>query len=238
MTRKLVSEQKHFIVIDNFLSESQHSDLFKYFKELEFQFVHTEKRIPAFKLTDGNPLWSEPILSHPYSKNTLCPVYPTGKPIDILMKEVIDLAEKNSHLIGERDKDWAYFFARPYIYPVGCGLNWHTDGKYGAPGAFVYYVHPEWEPAWGGELLISPLETAQPVEEECKRRSNWVNEHHTKIIMDHSVGHYILPKPNRLVLMTGKVFHTIKKVDPAAGDNLRMTVQGFFQDPGGTISKD
>lgn len=231
MSRTVICAQKHFLVIDHFLSAAAHEELYRYFKGLDFQFVHTEKKIPAFKLTDGNPLWSTPTLSHPYAKNTLYPVYPTGTSLDLLLKEVIELAESSSHLVGERGKDWAYFFARPYIYPAGCGLNWHTDGKYGAPGAFVYYVHPEWEPSWGGELLISPPETAMSSEEEGPPRSNWVNAHHTQIIMEHSVGHYVLPKPNRLVLMKGKVFHTIKKVDPSAGDNVRMTIQGFFQDP-------
>jgi hypothetical protein len=69
LSRKGVFAEKHFKVIDNFLSETQHRELYNHFKDLPFQFVHSEKKIPAFKLTDGNPLWADPVLSHAYTKN-------------------------------------------------------------------------------------------------------------------------------------------------------------------------
>ena len=31
--------------------------------------------------------------------------------------------------VGRQGQDWDYFFCRPYIYPAGTGLSWHTDGR-------------------------------------------------------------------------------------------------------------
>lgn len=233
--RTLSIEEPHFKVWDDFLNPEEHRKIFEYIKEADLEFVHTDKKIKAFKVSDGNPLWGSPILSHFYEKNTLYPVYPVGDDRDILFREVIQMAEENPQIVGRRGKDWAYFFGRPYVYPINCGLGWHTDGKYGAPGAFVYYAHPEWQPSWGGELLISSPDTKPHPGMGETFQSNWTNTHHNDLIMDYGIGHYVLPKPNRLVLMSGGFFHTIKKVDPAAGDNLRMTLQGFFQDPAKTL---
>lgn len=235
--RQLVRKENHFMVWDNFLTEDQHRAVYDYIREIDLEFVHTRKKIPAFKITDGNPLWGDPILSHPYEKNTLYPVFPTGKKVDIVFEEVIKVSENNKQLVGERNKDWSYFFGRPYVYHAGTGLGWHTDGKYGAPGAFVYYAHPEWRPEWGGELLVSSPETKPKDHESETMTSNWGNPSHNALIMEHSIGHYVLPKPNRLVMMSGGFYHAIKKVDPSAGDNLRMTVQGFFQDPAKMLKK-
>lgn len=238
MKGTIYHQQPHFVVIDNFLSQEDHLSLYRHFKNSEFEFVHQEKKVKAFKLTDGNPLWSAPVLSDPYEKNTLCAIYPTQTPLDALIGMIKEMVPTFSSIVGKQGEDWAYFFSRPYLYPQGCGLNWHTDGKYFAPGAFVYYAHPEWDPDWGGELLMSPPETKLFSQEEPEPRSNWGNNHYKTIIMDHGVGHYILPKPNRLVLMMGMIFHTIKKVDISAGDNLRMTIQGFFQDPAKLLQKE
>ena len=42
------------------------------------------------------------------------------------------------------------------------------------------------------------------------------------------IGTFIMPKPNRLVLLGGGNYHMISKVDPAAGDHPRFTISGFF----------
>ena len=35
-------------------------------------------------------------------------------------------------------------------------------------------------------------------------------------------------RPNRLVFLTGDTFHTVRRVDPAAGDHPRCSLTGFF----------
>lgn len=229
MNFKIVEQNDRFAVIDDFLSMSEHYKIYDYLQGQRFEFVHSKRKIPAFRLNDGNPLWSEPVLSHPWNKNTLYKTYPVSEDIDIIISKILDITPKFSNLVGQHLADWVHFFIRGYLYPQGCGLSWHKDGKYQAPGAFVYYAHPEWQLEWGGELLISECNGEATHTSQAARHSNYLCNTSEKKIFKKGVGDYILPKPNRFVLMKGMNFHTIKKVDRAAGDNVRMTLQGFFQ---------
>ena len=42
------------------------------------------------------------------------------------------------------------------------------------------------------------------------------------------MGTFISPKPNRLVLINKNVVHGITRVDKDAGENVRLTLTGFF----------
>lgn len=242
MNKNIIQTNQQFIVIDNFLNNQTHKSIWQYLQTIKYKFAHNNKWTPAFHMADKPPLWGEPALSHAYSKNTQFPNYPTNTPMDEFFQEVLQLSNEITQLIGQHGKDWAYFFARPYIYPADAGLRWHTDGKYGAAGAFVYYAHPYWSPYWGGELLVAnPTTSTEKITalgdfDEAKR-STFSSSQHDKIIMQPGLGQYILPIPNRLVLLKGGPYHTIKKVDSSAGDNIRVTIQGFFQDPAKQIDK-
>jgi len=48
---------------------------------------------------------------------------------------------------------------------------------------------------------------------------------------------YIMPKPNKLVIITSGIIHSIKKVKEAAGDRVRASITGFFQDPAMLLKK-
>jgi len=50
----------------------------------------------------------------------------------------------------------------------------------------------------------------------------------TKNLMDYGMGTFISPKPNRLVLINKNVVHGITRVDKDAGENVRLTLTGFF----------
>jgi SM-20-related protein len=111
-----------------------------------------------------------------------------------------------------------------YSYAAGDALLTHDDTVQpsSAPGtpqklpprrriAVVAYVHEEWQPDWGGELIIysSPqLEANQP--------------------RDLSVTHCILPKPGSLVLFTVPRFHRVCRVDTVCGDHARLSIAGWF----------
>ena len=242
MAKIITRETEQFIVIDNFLTKDLHRQVWEYLQTVRYEYAHTDKWVPAFHMADKPPLWGEPILSHDYSKNTQFSTYPTSTTIDLFFKEVLSLSEEIDRLIGKYEKDWAYFFIRPYIYPAESGLRWHTDGKYGAAGALVYYAHPYWSPYWGGELLIDEdLSETDKItasgDFDGAKRSMFSSSQHDATIMNTGLGQYILPKPNRLVLLKGGPYHTIKKVDSSAGDNIRVTIQGFFQDPAQTINR-
>ena len=210
-----------------------------------FKYVHAQKWVKAFRLTDGQPLWGPVYLSDAYEPDMQSKIYPSGQGIDLIIEAVKKLVPSCVDLIGEQYKDWAYFFARPYLYPANTGLSWHRDNENHACGAFTYYAHPTWNPQWGGEFLLAPYETRNvcyPKSALYNTESRYLgsaldNSFEQQVLLEHSVGTYIVPKPNRLIIMTSGIIHSIKKVDPAAGDHVRATIQGFFQDPAGVLKK-
>jgi hypothetical protein len=51
-------------------------------------------------------------------------------------------------------------------------------------------------------------------------------------LMEFGMGHYVMPKPNRLVVMRTGNPHMISKIHPAAGDHVRASVTLFLIRPG------
>jgi hypothetical protein len=49
-------------------------------------------------------------------------------------------------------------------------------------------------------------------------------------IIEHGMGIFVSPKPNRLVLINKKVIHGVTRVDLDAGQNSRVTLTGFIED--------
>ena len=76
--------------------------------------------------------------------------------------------------------------------------------------AVVTYFHDEWQPDWGGELIIYRSLPGQ----------------HTQ--SDLTITHCIAPKPGSLVLFTVPRFHRVCRVDPVSGDHKRLSVAGWF----------
>ena len=76
--------------------------------------------------------------------------------------------------------------------------------------AVVAYLHDEWEPDWGGELIIyRPLSNRQ-------NRSAW------------TISHCIAPKPGSLVLFTVPRLHRVCRIDPVIGGRKRLSIGGWF----------
>jgi SM-20-related protein len=107
-----------------------------------------------------------------------------------------------------------------YTYRAGDCLRTHddTDEAYAPPGtvrparrlALVTYLHPVWEPDWGGELLIYDQEG--PV--GAKPRL--------------TLAHSVQPEPGSLVIFTVPRFHRVARVDPLAGTHARLSIAGWF----------
>jgi hypothetical protein len=239
----MTSDSQGFRIFDDVLSAQDHAFVWAYLQEERMEFVHSHRWVKAFRLSDGDPLRGPVYLSDAYEADPGRPFYPTHKAIDLVIEKVRQKALECQDLVGSQGKDWANFFARPYVYPAGCGLSWHRDNEHNATGAFVYYAHPYWDAQWGGEFLVAPLKTRAAVFPKTRTYegqekflgAHMDNSHETPILMEEGVGTYIMPKPNRLVFLTSGVLHCIKKVEAAAGNNLRGTIQGFFQDPAGLI---
>ncbi|WP_428266350.1 2OG-Fe(II) oxygenase [Haliangium sp.] len=144
-----------------------------------------------------------------------------------------------SEYIGREGVDWDYFFCRAYLYPIGTGLSWHSDGRTGVAGAYVYYAHPQWKAHWGSELLIDGsgfCEFDYPEHKMYDGSTERLGQHldaseTSDAVMEHAAGHYVLPKPNRFVLLRRGVLHRLNPVHPSAGENVRASITGFFIAP-------
>lgn len=108
-----------------------------------------------------------------------------------------------------------------YSYAAGDCLLTHDDtvqGQYGrehqAPLrriAVVTYFHEEWQPDWGGELIIY-----ENRDDRSAGRRNLVPTH------------CIEPRPGSLVMFTVPRFHRVCRVDPTAGQHRRLSIAGWF----------
>lgn len=121
--------------------------------------------------------------------------------------------------ISRRHMSFSY-----YSYAAGDCLLTHDDTVQadgpGGPGlgpsllrrmAMVSYLHDDWHPDWGGELMI--YATGQGAGMNGKRLS---------------ITHCIAPLPGSLVLFTVPRFHRVSRVDPVGGDHKRLSVAGWF----------
>ena len=233
---KLVFSNDVFAVIDAFLPQTDFVKIWNFIQTEKFRFVHSSEWVNAFNLEDGTPLWGNISISH--SRPEPCTtekVYPTETTVDLFIKHLILCSSEFKHLIGSKDKDWDFFFARPYLYPRGTGLSWHTDGKYKISGAYVYYCHPQWRLNWGAELLINQTPNqnfeypeVSLINDKTQKTGFHLNSDELDNYMGDGIGHYITPKPNRLVIFRNNILHCIKKVENAAGNHVRASITGFF----------
>ena len=234
-----------FAVFDNVLSPQEHAFVWTYIQNERMEFVHNGRWMRGYRLNDNRPLFGTPYLGSPYGKKKKTPCYPTNQAIDIIIEKVQSLASFCTAILGEQHQDWAYFYARAVLYPADTGHAWHRNDEHHATGAFFYYAHPDWDPQWGGENLISPLKTKDFFHKKTslyEGGEKFVGTHldmsqEIEPLMEEGIGTYIMPKPNRLVFLTSGVMHSIKKVDLAAGNKVVASIQGFFQDPIGIIAQ-
>ena len=108
-----------------------------------------------------------------------------------------------------------------YSYSAGDCLLAHDDTDQGRPIAgrrtlqrriaLVTYFHEEWQPDWGGELIIYATRTG---------------EHTAK--PDLVPTHCIEPRPGSLVMFTVPRFHRVCRVDATAGQHRRLSIAGWF----------
>jgi hypothetical protein len=125
-----------------------------------WEFVHKAVWIKEFSLSNGVPLWGPAYLSDPLEKDDKTPFYPMGNAL--VIETVRSHVLKCTNLIGRQRTDWDYFFEKTYLCPGATGLSWHRDDEHKAPGAFIYYAHPFWDPQ-EGELLLAHLKTRKMI---------------------------------------------------------------------------
>lgn len=230
-----VFKDEKFIIVDNFLKKEEFIYLNNFLQTIEYQYVHCDQFQKAFKL-NNNPLRSNTYLSHNRKNDIERGSYPYSLGIDYFFQNILKNIKIFELYIGEHKKAWDFFFCRPYLYPRETNLDWHTDGKYGITGAYVYFAHKQWSSNWGGELLIDSKfvkSTDYPTKEIYRDKYEQVsyaldNSKIKKIIENPGYGSFIYPKPNRLVIFKPFLWHKICEINKNAGENYRLSLTGFF----------
>jgi len=132
--------------------------------------------------------------------------------LDAVVAAIAERASTIAGLVGAAGEDWAGIVSKVYAYPCRAKAVWHTDsGPYS--GAFVFYAHDEWDKNWGGQFLFG-------------------DEQRSKDDAPHE-GHFLTPRPNRLVVIKGGTPHMVANVSEVAGARSRLSLAGFFVRPDG-----
>jgi len=169
-----------------------------------------------------------------------CIAPPPGVPIssdvgDLSFARLLDEIEDHSRTAGLME-EFHGFTAAPWVYRNGTGLGPHVDGKNHYNGSYIYYLHKSWHAVQGGLLLVldSGTDPKYPEEPELP----WLDGNELEARRQAAPGHgrVILPKPNRLVLLSARAEHMITTVTRGP----RLTVRASSTGPirAGACSKD
>jgi hypothetical protein len=236
----LVFRNRQFAVFDNVVPTHEFTLLWHYIQYEDFRFVHQSEWQKIYRLSDGFPLEGPGVISEESSNIHISElsVFPTNTAIDILISLLKRESSRFEEWIGVMGTHWTVLTARSFLFPQGAGLSWHRDQK-GRTGSYTFYAHPCWNVQWAGELLVAdesvknleyPRIQLYGVDEPKVVGAHLENAFENEKLLDVGVGHYIFPKPNRLVIMAAGNLHRISKASPAAGDNVRCSISGFFLD--------
>ena len=164
--------------------------------------------------------------------------YPFNNNYDIWAEAIRDFAD---NCVEAQDfvKGYTDIAMRCHGYPVGSKNPWHTDM---GGVTYSYYLHKHWQINWDSTLLVLPRGSVQY--KQIMRKLPGTKQIDTyagvgtlemfeqaekqKHLIEYGMGTFISPKPNRLVLIGKNVVHGITRVDKDAGENVRLTLTGFF----------
>lgn len=217
--------RQRYAVIDNFMDDDELEKLRNYLKAEPFFFDNSFEWKKVWHPLDGQVLVTSPVSYGKTGRGSN--VYPTGTAFDLFFDAMRNQMPEIERIVG-RSARKIKFVASSYLYRAGWGLSWHNDaGPY--CGAFAFYIHEHWRGNWGGELMIHPEErlfTPQPGSVDLGYAQGGGFEQ--AAFSPSGRGEFVMPLPNRLVLMGEGLLHAINPVSVKAGENMRFSVAGFF----------
>jgi len=235
-----VYESPEAIVFDDFLPDDAWERIFAFCLKTDYEHINTKGAISrAWHVHDGFPLRST-LNAFYYAEGVEKPsgdhVYPTRTDMDVLVDSLVKVQPQVEHLIGKQGSDWGHVSATAWMYPHGTGLSMHDDGSGVYAGAYVYFLNPEWRLHWGGLLLLVEGEGNRLVYDHRRAgdemdfyKRKWLHANAMdELLMEHGFARCIFPKRNRIVFIANNAYHMVTRVNEAAGDNLRMSIAGFF----------
>jgi hypothetical protein len=200
-----------YAIVDDFLSSREHGDLRDAFQHSAASPIAAREWNRVYQLTSGEEPVSSAFAARGLALHDGTGDGEAGPPAQrVFIEKLFALMTGGAPPLSF--DPWTGFSSSAWTYPSGTGLEWHSDTGWLA--GYIYYMHPAWRAAWGGELLVAtdgPPSPAARVESVCE-----------------SGGVFIYPRPNRLVLLRGGTLHCIKKVESTAGGAARTSVSGFF----------
>ena len=208
--------QTNFAIFDDFLPERDWIDVWAFFQRAALKPVAPS--IGAWRVQDGQPLASERMAWLREDPRCLPEQPDAPAPVGGFVRQLSAVRPALDPWIGG---GLAMASGHAYVYPAGTSLRWHLDGD-GRTGAFIYYAHPRWNIEWGGELLIADLDA-----DKVPASYRFDNEDLNEFVLGQGRGHFVMPRPNRLVV-TGNAPHAVRPISPCAGSNVRASLQGFF----------
>lgn len=218
---KLTYKDSQLAILDEVFEENKFKEIWDLFTSLDFFNRHIKQYYKVWRVNDGDVLAGQELLASNF---------PTKTPYDYLNSVVNTLAKEHLiDIVGEYKKDWFDIAYTPYIYPAGTKISWHDD--YGYTGAAILYTHQTWSPNWGGELFVAKTtshDESKKMIENSKSCDRLNKDYINPILNQFGMGLYVSPLPNRIVVTSGSVYHSINRVDQAAGDNLRCSIVAFF----------
>lgn len=217
-------------MFDDFLAGSVVQRLRAWFDSERFRFMDGVSA-GGFRKSDGRPLAGPTYVSDPVEGEGNWRGFPSGDVVDLFILAMRGVLLDLAPWVGRANEDWRCFSARPYVLGRGDALSWHTD-KAGRTGAYTFFLHSRWSAGYGGELHIACSGAEQGVDVTASDPGSegrpLDHAELTERLLEAGVGRFVVPKPNRLVVMKPGTLHAVRRVDADAGDWLRASISGFF----------
>lgn len=213
---RLLYKTSRFVIYDEVLTPEEFLYVYAYIQEENYSNpTDNGNWIKVWRLGDCRPV---------AGPERLASQAPFNMPLDLVHARIAQAATSHPEII----KPYKDIGLRPYLYPRGTKLSWHDD-SHTYCGAATYYCHRKWGSTWGGELMVAEA----PPRNQVFKGTNLTKPHldhewEDEYVNLYGMGHFINPKPNRLILMAPGTYHSINRVDPDAGDHLRCSIVGFF----------
>ena len=209
-------------IYDDVLPPDVFAKLRRYVNDLPFHSVHATALRKVWRLDDGAPLVGSP--GGPRADPDVELSAMTDEPSFAHLCDEVERRIRGAGLI----EDFQGFTASPWVYPSGSGLSPHVDGQHIYAGSYAYYLHADWRVQQGGLLIVFDPATRSKGGDEPRRP--WIDGDEVESVRLNDPGHgvVILPKPNRLVLLSGRAEHMITTVTRGP----RVSITGFFNRPG------
>lgn len=233
-------------VFDDVLSGEARDALLAYARTVPLGSPHAEGYQRVWSFEDGAPWFGPAAVAYTSAqerrrRKRVAPpeaaagLYPTETAVDLVLDRLLRSARRLEPWIGKRGEEWIGIAARLAVYPQGTGLSWHDDAQIYS-GAFTYYLHPEWAFEWGGELMLLDGPPDRRLAHRIPPRDRPSDPLRGRCLPSEAYtrteGRFVVPVPNRLVVLRGGVTHGVNPVKPAAGRVPRMAISGFFVSPG------